>query len=223
MPLPSDTVQALVRIIELKDRTTAAHTWRVVLYSRALGEFFGMDHGAIGRLSVAAALHDLGKIDVPDEVLQKPGPLTPEEFDIVKTHTTAGHARLVAMGEDDPLVLELVRHHHERFDGSGYPDGLAGNAISAAARFFSVVDAFDALTRIRPYRREIGQEAERAAIRELQKGIGSRYCAASVEAFARLYASGKLSWIPEHFNDRRSVPAYSGEAGVREAHKSLGR
>jgi HD-GYP domain-containing protein (c-di-GMP phosphodiesterase class II) len=221
MPLPAEIVQALVRAIELKDLATAAHTWRVVLYSRARAEHFGLDADSISRLSVAAALHDLGKIDVPDVVLQKPGRLTAEEFEIVKTHTTAGHSRLVAMGEDDPLVLELVRHHHERVDGKGYPDGLKGEATSAAARYFSVVDSFDALTSVRPYRHEIGPEAERAALRELRDGIGTRYCAESVEAFAKLYESGRMSWIPENFNDRCEVPAFRGEAEVREAHRSL--
>lgn len=219
MPLPPDTVQALVRIIELKDLTTAAHTWRVVLYTRALAEFFGMDHDRIARLSVGAALHDLGKIDVPDAILQKPGPLTPEEFAIIRTHPGKGRERLVAMGEDDPLVLELVRHHHERHDGMGYPDGLRGDATAAVARYFSVVDTFDALTSIRPYRHEVGQQAARAAVRELRDGIGSRYCAECVEAFAMLYERGDFDWILEHYNDRRELPAFAGMSGVEEAMK----
>ncbi len=221
MSLPTDPVQAHVRIIEMKDHTTAAHTWRVVLYSRALAEYFGLGAQEIGRLSVAAALHDMGKIDVPDEILQKPGKLTADEFEVVKTHTTSGHERLVEMGEDDPLILDLVRHHHERFDGDGYPDGLRGGAISAAARQFSVVDTFDALTSIRPYRSATGPEAERAAIRELREGIGTRYCATSVEAFVKLYQSGDLAWISEHFHDRSEVPKFAGEPSVEEAQRCL--
>src|SRR5436190_9292254 len=107
-------VQALVRIIELKDACTAAHSWRVVLYTRALAEEARLPAELVGRLSFAAALHDMGKIDIPDEILQKPGPLLPGEFAVIKTHAPIGHERLVRMGETDPVMLALVRHHHER-------------------------------------------------------------------------------------------------------------
>jgi HD-GYP domain-containing protein (c-di-GMP phosphodiesterase class II) len=210
--LPTESVQLLLREIEAKDYVTAAHTWRVVLYTRALGEFFGLDHEAIGRLSVAAALHDIGKVGIPDRILRKPDKLTDEEFAVIKEHPALGHARLLAIGETDSLVLELVRHHHERFDGKGYPDRLAGDAIASPARYFSVVDSFDAMTSLRPYRQAIGPEAERAAIRELRDGIGSRYCATCVEAFAQLQEHGEISWIGEYYNDRCALPLFDGAA-----------
>ncbi len=202
-------VQSLVKAIELKDLSTAAHTWRVVLYARALAEQFGVDHAAIARLTTGAALHDLGKIDLPDEILQKPGPLTPDEYNIVKTHTVFGHAALRRMEETDPLILDLVRHHHERWDGKGYPDGLAGEHIALPARFFSVIDSFDAMTSLRPYRREVGEAAADRAVVELEAARGTRYWPEAVDAFARLYRSGHLNWILHHFNDASDAPRFS--------------
>ncbi|MFN7021627.1 MAG: HD-GYP domain-containing protein [Phycisphaerales bacterium] len=196
-----DLLQTLVRTIELKDHSTAAHTWRVVLYTRAMAERFGLDRGRIESLTAGAALHDIGKLEIPDEILRKPGRLTPEEFEVIKTHPVRGHERLVSMGETDPIVLGLVRHHHERTDGTGYPDGLGGAEIPLSARYFAVIDTFDALTSLRPYRAEAGPHAAPAAVEELRAGIGTRYDAECVEAFIDLYARGELTWILEYFND----------------------
>ena len=200
-----EAVHSLVRAIEAKDMTTAAHTWRVVLYARAMAEESGISHELVARITTGAALHDIGKLDIPDEILRKPGPLTPEEFETIKTHAAKGHDRLVAMGEHDPIVLELIRHHHERWDGSGYPDGLRGEQISPGARYFAVIDSFDAMTSLRPYRCETGVRAARHAIEELQAGSGSRYWPRAVETFARLQETGRLDWISEYFNDRCEV------------------
>lgn len=196
-----DIVEALVKTIELKDQSTAAHTWRVVLYARALAEKAGMPRDFIGRLTIGAALHDVGKIDIPDHILQKPGKLTDEEFEIIKSHTSLGHERLKRMGEDDPILLDLVRHHHERVDGKGYPDGLAGDAIPVVAKYFAVIDTFDALTSFRPYRKEVGEAAAEKALIELNNCIGSRYDAKAVELFTELYREGTLEWILHYFND----------------------
>ncbi|MBX3379517.1 MAG: HD domain-containing protein [Phycisphaeraceae bacterium] len=197
--------------------STAAHTWRVVLYTRALAEKAGADHDLLERLTVAAALHDIGKIEIPSSILQKPGKLTDAEFEIMKTHTTLGHERLVRMGESDAVVLDLVRSHHERFDGLGYPDGLAGEQIPRAARYFAVIDSFDAMTSLRPYRRDTGEGAAERAISELQNGIRNRYCPGTVEMFVDLYRTGGLSWILEYFNDEAQVPALSGLSEVSKA------
>lgn len=221
MKLQNDIIQALVRTIELKDQTTAAHTWRVVLYTRTIAEVFGLDHQTINRLSVAAALHDLGKIDVPDHILQKPGKLTPEEFEIMKTHTVLGHERLVSMGEDDPLVLELVRHHHERVDGQGYPDKLIGAQIPQAAKMFAVVDTFDALTSVRPYRHEVGEAAARSAAAALRLDRGTHFAPECVDAFAEQLASGNLNWILENFSDRCQVPTFDCPTKAEDAAKRL--
>lgn len=214
-------VAHLVKQIEDKDLVTAAHTWRVVLYTRVLVEHFGAPHEQVDRASVAAALHDVGKLDIPEAILQKPGKLTADEYEIVKAHTTLGHARLLQLGVDDAMALELVRHHHERMDGNGYPDALRGEQISGWARYFSVLDSFDAMTSVRPYRHEVGHDAARAAVRELRAGIGSRYCAVCVEAFAQLYEKHDLDWILENFNDRCQVPVFDSPIAAGEVARRL--
>lgn len=211
----------MVRLIEAKDLSTAAHTWRVVLYTRALAEEFGVDHDTIQRLTTAAALHDVGKIDIPEAILQKPGPLTPEERAVMERHAVLGWDHLKAMDEQDPILLNLVRHHHERFDGKGYPDKLAGDAVPLGARFFAVIDSFDAMTSIRPYRQEVGEEAARKALVQLREGIGNRYHAQPVEAFVTLFETGKLDWILHYFNDESPVPEPTAIADVPAVVKSV--
>ena len=199
--MPPEIVEALVKTIEIKDLSSAAHTWRVVLYTRALAEQFGLDATRLHSVTVGAALHDIGKIDIPDAILQKPGRLSDDEFEIIKRHPVIGYDRLVDMGETDPIVLNLVRHHHERVDGKGYPDGLLSEAIPPGARYFAVIDTFDALTSVRPYRSEVGPAAAERALEELHAGIGSRYCSDCVDAFITLYRRGALGWIMEYYND----------------------
>ena len=209
MSLSPDIVQALVKTIEIQDASTAAHTWRVVLYARAMAERLGLGSDMIRRVTYAASLHDLGKIDIPDGILTKPGSLSPEEFEVMKTHTTLGYERLVRMGETDDVVLGLVRHHHERWDGAGYPDGLTGEAIPMPARLFSVIDTFDALTSFRPYRHEIGEEAAERAIQTIRDGSGSRYWPRAVRLFESMYEGKELGWILHHYNDEAPVNEYS--------------
>ncbi|MDX2133132.1 MAG: HD domain-containing protein [Planctomycetota bacterium] len=203
----------LVEAIARKDMATAAHTWRVSLYARAMAERAGLDHGLIERLTRAAALHDVGKLTVPDEVLQKPGPLTAAERTIMERHAADGHAMLVAAGEDDPLVLDLVRHHHERQDGTGYPDRLAGEAIPLAARYFAVIDAFDAMTSVRPYRSDVGPDAARRALLELRAKRGVWYCGESVETLAALVEAGNVAWITAYHNETCPIALPARRAG----------
>ena len=202
---------ALVKAIELKDATTAAHTWRVALYTRAVAEALGLSHELTERLTFAAALHDVGKIDVPDEVLLKPGPLTAEERGVIEAHPALGHELMTKLGETDPVVLELVRHHHERMDGKGYPDGLAGERISVGARVFAVIDSFDAMTSARPYRASGGEPAVLRGLAELKAGAGTRYDGEAVRVFVELYEGGSLTWIHEYFNDGQSAAEWGGE------------
>lgn len=216
-------VRTLLKQIEAKDQSTAAHTWRVVLYTRAMLERHGLDHETIRRASLAAALHDVGKLDIPNAILQKPGPLTPEEFAVIKTHPVTGFDRLVALGEDDEIVLRMVRWHHEHVDGSGYPDGLKAEAIPVGPRYFTVIDSFDALTSVRPYRREVGPAAAEQALEELHAGIGTRYCAEAVEVFSALYREGQLGWILNYFNDSCPLPDYGHEAVEKAAKERRGR
>ncbi len=202
------TVQRLVREIERKDLSTAAHTWRVVLYTRAMLEHFGADRERIGLLTQAAALHDVGKLDIPDAVLQKPGRLTPEEFEIIKLHPVTGNARMIGLDVTEEPILDLVRYHHERWDGLGYPHQLRGETIPTAARVFAVIDAFDAMTSVRPYRPKPGPDAADRALVELQAGMGSLYWPEAVEAFTGLYRTGALDHILHYFNDGVTLPAF---------------
>ncbi|MEM1329002.1 MAG: HD domain-containing phosphohydrolase [Planctomycetota bacterium] len=201
-------VSSLLKQIEASDRSTAAHTWRVVLYTRALAEAFGVDDDTLRRLTHAAALHDVGKIDIPNAILQKPGKLTDDEFEIMKLHTVTGFARLAHIGVQDEIVLNLVKFHHEQWGGRGYPYGLEGEHIPPGARYFAVIDTFDALTSHRPYRHDVGPEAAKRAIDELERGKGTRYWPDAVDAFIGLHGSGAIDWIGLHFNDGSNTPEF---------------
>lgn len=200
-----DMLIQLVREVEAKDRVTAAHTWRVALYTQAMAEALECDTSTIHRLMRGAVLHDIGKVDIPAAILTKPDRLTDEEFEIIKQHPVLGYERLRALGEQDPLILGLVRSHHERLDGTGYPDGLHDDEIPLAARIFAVIDTFDALTSVRQYRRDLGPEAAARAIDELRRHAGEWYCHGAVEQFESLYDEHRLDWIMQHFNNEASL------------------
>lgn len=212
----------LLRLVEVKDASTAAHTWRVALYAQALAESMEMEIPVVQRVMRAAALHDVGKIDVPREILTKPGPLTDDERAIMQQHTVNGHARLLRMGEDDQLALDVVRSHHERIDGSGYPDGLKGESIPVAARMFAVIDTFDAMTSVRPYRAQTDQSATSRALAELHMHAGAWYCPEAVDRFTSLYASGRLAWIQKHYNDQSSMASAPEPMKREEAQGATG-
>ncbi len=201
-------VHQLVRAIEHKDLSTAAHTWRVVLYTRAMMEQAGFDHDLIHLVTHAAALHDVGKLDLPASILQKPSKLTPDEFEVIKLHPVAGYARMVANDINDEPILNLIRYHHERWDGLGYPYGLSGDQIPIGARYFAVIDTFDALTSVRPYRRDVGEGAAERAIELIEDDAGTRYWPEAVEAFKSLYRQGELDFILHYFNDDVPVPGF---------------
>jgi len=213
-------LSALVGEVERRDAVTVAHTWRVALYTQALAEALGVGQPVVRRMMRGAIVHDIGKLDLPEAILRKPGPLTEPEFDVVRTHTVLGWERLRRMGEADPILLAMVRSHHERLDGSGYPDGLEGAAIPRAALVFAVVDSFDAMTSVRAYRSATGTEAIERAARELEANVDHWYCDDCVRAFLDLLQRGQLDWIMRYYNDRRSLDEIaagpSGEA-VRAA------
>jgi HD-GYP domain-containing protein (c-di-GMP phosphodiesterase class II) len=145
-------LRSLGNAIAKRDSDTDAHNYRVTLYAVALAEALDVSKGEIADLVVGAFLHDVGKIGIPDRILLKPGKLTTDEFEVMKTHALLG----IEIVADNPWLTGAaltIRHHHERFDGSGYPDGLVGDAIPRIARIFSVVDVFDALTSERPYKK----------------------------------------------------------------------
>jgi putative two-component system response regulator len=143
---------SLARSIEGKDPHTHGHCERLSENSTRLGEYLGLPEDQITALRRAGVVHDIGKVAVPDAILLKPGRLTEEEWKVMREHPTVGE-RICAPLKSFRLVLPIIRHHHEKYDGSGYPDGLRGDAIPVAARVLQIVDVYDALTNERPYKK----------------------------------------------------------------------
>ncbi len=158
------TIEALAMAIDAKDNTAQQHLHRVVMYAAAIGQEMGLPEPEMKALRAAALLHDIGKLAIPEYIISKPGRLTAEEFEKMKTHTVVGAAILERVQFPYP-VAPIVRSHHERWDGSGYPDGLQGDAIPVGARILSVVDSFDALSSNRQYRRALSPADALATIR----------------------------------------------------------
>ena len=144
-------IVSLALTIEARDSTTGGHCQRLARYGSALGRALGLDEDDVSALARGGFLHDVGKVGIPDAVLLKRGPLTPDEYELIKAHTVIGD-RLCGELRLLRRVRPIVRHHHERLDGSGYPDGLRGDAIPLVAQIMGIVDVFDALTTERPYR-----------------------------------------------------------------------
>ena len=142
---------ALARSIEGKDPYTHGHCERLVEYSAALGEHLGLPEEQITALRRAGVVHDIGKIAIPDAILLKPAGLSPDEWTLMREHPVVGE-RICAPLKSFRLVLPIIRHHHEKIDGSGYPDGLRGENIPITARVLQIVDVYDALTTVRPYK-----------------------------------------------------------------------
>ncbi len=161
---------ALARSIEGKDPYTKGHCERLAENCARLGERIGLSTEEITTLRRAGVVHDIGKVAVPDAILLKPGPLTPEERAIMQQHPVVGES-ICAPLKSFRSVLPIIRHHHEKFDGSGYPDGLKGEQIPLTARILSVVDVYDALTTERPYKpAHPPEEALKTMAEEVQKG-----------------------------------------------------
>jgi putative two-component system response regulator len=161
---------SLALSVEAKDPYTEGHCARLSKYSVALAKHLGLPAEVQEALRVGGILHDIGKIAVPEQILQKPGPLTPEERRIMEEHPLKGE-HICSPLKSMKLVLPIIRHHHERLDGSGYPDGLKGDRIPITARILTTVDIYDALTTDRPYRKALTREDAFAQIRaEVQRG-----------------------------------------------------
>ncbi len=173
------TVEALAEAVDARDAYTAGHSRRVTHYVTSLGNEMGFSESDIHNLKMASLLHDIGKIGISDLVLHKNTKLTELEYDIIKTHPLIGVSILNKIPEFRDII-PLVYHHHERFNGSGYPNGIAGNEIPIGARIIAVADAFDAMTTNRPYREYI---TVNSAINELKKGINVQFDPAIIELF----------------------------------------
>ena len=164
-------VQSLARAIDAKDAYTNGHSSRVAEYAREIAGRCGYSFRKQNEIYVTGLLHDVGKIGVPDNIINKPGRLTPEEYEIIKTHPVIGEKILQSIRERPELAVG-ARWHHERYDGTGYPDGLAGGDIPEIARIIAVADAYDAMTSRRSYRDVLPAEQVRA---ELEKGKGTQF------------------------------------------------
>lgn len=172
--------QTLAAALEAKDAYTRGHSQRVRDYAVRTAVQLGYAGGFLDNLRLGAELHDIGKIGTRESVLNKPGRLTPEEFRHITEHTVLGERILSPLARDRPVVLHIARSHHERLDGGGFPDGLAGDQIPVEARIVAVVDAFDAMTTNRAYRESL---TPADAYVELRRCTGLQFDPAVVEAF----------------------------------------
>ncbi len=181
-----DAIGALAYAAEMRDAYTAGHQQRVAAVAVAVAEALGLPQQTVEGLRIAATIHDIGKLGIPTEVLVRPGGLTGLELSLVRTHSQAGYELLRRIDFPWP-VAEIVRQHHERMDGSGYPGGLRGDAILIEARVLAVADVVEAMSSHRPYRPALGVEA---ALAEIEAGSGSRYDADVSEACVRVFRGG---------------------------------
>ena len=178
------TIETLAMAIDAKDQITHGHIRRVQTYALGLAAKMGVTDPQLMRaIEAAALLHDMGKLAVPEYILNKPGPLTPAEFEKMKLHASVGADILSAIDFPYPVV-PIVRHHHENWNGTGYPDGISGTDIPIGARILSVVDCFDALTSDRPYRPRL---SDREALEILAARRGTMYDPLVVDTFARVH------------------------------------
>ncbi len=182
------TTRALVATIEAKDKYTHGHSERVTEYALHIARALGLPDSKMKFLELAGFMHDIGKIGVAENILNKKEPLTDEEWEVIRQHPVVG-ADIIVNIERTDTISRAVRHHHERWNGSGYPGGLAGEKISPLGRILAVADAFDAMTSARPYRDSRSSEY---AIQELLKGAGEQFDPEIVEVFCREFKEGRI-------------------------------
>jgi HD-GYP domain-containing protein (c-di-GMP phosphodiesterase class II) len=180
-----DTVKAISRTVETKDPYTAGHQQRTMIIAKDIAQIMGLNNEQISGISMAGAIHDLGKICIPASILNKPGKINSFEFSLIKTHPETGYSILKDIDFNAP-VAEVVLQHHERLDGSGYPFGLVSDAILIESKVVGVADVIEAIASPRPYRSALGIET---AIGEIKKNRGTLYDPAVVDAAIDLFSS----------------------------------
>jgi len=183
-----EAIDMLANVAEYKDSTTGEHIFRLQEYTRRIAHALGLPEREAIALAKASRLHDMGKVGIPDHILRKPGRLTPEEYRVIQRHTGIGDA-VLSRSPSLGLARMVARAHHERWDGNGYPGGLASTEIPMAARIVAVVDVFDALVSRRPYK---DPWTPARAADEIAAGSGSQFDPAVVEVFLALYRQGEL-------------------------------
>ena len=177
-----DMVESLITSVEAKDPYTSGHSKRVCKYSLLLGETLGVSGRELDEIGIGAALHDVGKLGVPEQILSKPAKLDDAEFSVVRAHPKVG-ARIIDSFNQSQAVVDIIFHHHERFDGGGYPAGLAGEVIPYQARIVGVADALDAMTSGRAYQRN---RSVRDALEEIRRHAGRQFDPKIVQALLRM-------------------------------------
>ena len=200
-----ETLEAFALAVEAKDPYIHGHSRRVAILAERLSREMALSEKHQETVRIAGILHDIGKIGTPESVLTKPGSLDPAEYELFKRHPALGH-RIVSAVKDLEAVGQAILHHHERFDGTGYPDGLSGQAIPILSRILAVCDTYDAMTTDRPYRATRGHGA---AIEELVACAGTQLDPEAVRAFLRLYEAAAPSYpaIPSGLRELAGVPA----------------
>lgn len=198
------TITTLADAVELRDKYTGNHTKRVTNFSILLAEQLDLPSDDIEILKIGTPLHDVGKIGIPDDILKKPGKLTNEEFEIMKTHTVKG-AEILGQVPDPAAAVPIARSHHERWDGRGYPDALRGEDIPRLARIVAVADAFDAMTSDRPYRQGMAPEV---AFAEVEKQRGRQFDPEAATAFLQI----RQRVIEEMQLDTKRIERLPGQA-----------
>jgi putative two-component system response regulator len=188
-------VQALSAALEAKDPYTRGHSSRVAAYATCIAREMGLGRDLIRQIELGGTVHDIGKIGVREEVLNKTGPLTPKEYEHIMTHPVIGWRILAPLLGDAPKALNVVRWHHERFDGSGMPDRLGGQSIPLEARIVAAADTIDALTSDRPYR--AGEISLAKAVAVIQANRGTQFDPDVVAAVERTASRGELRLIPK--------------------------
>ena len=183
-------IMAMALLVEARDGNTEGHCHRMANYATALGRSLGLGEDDIAALHRGGFLHDIGMLAIPDSVLRKSGPLEPEEFELMKSHTTVGDS-LCGNLRSLAAVRPIIRHHHERYDGSGYPDNLKGDDIPLLAQIMGIVDVYDAVTTRRPYQ---GPHSAQEALDILREQAARGWRRPDlVESFASLVHSGRLA------------------------------
>jgi putative two-component system response regulator len=178
-----NAITALAYALEAKDVYTSGHSQRVTEISVAIAKHLGLPSETIEKIRLAGLVHDIGKIGVREAVLNKPGSLSDEEFEHVRLHSVTGE-RILQPIVDDGEILKAVRHHHERYDGTGYPDGLKGEQIPQLARIIAVADTFDAMTSERPYRKALTKDV---ACAEVERCRGTQFDPEAADAFLEVW------------------------------------